>query len=393
MKRRAIKPREEYRKIVAGQGLIFHDMPNSHGVLEIYWHESAYYEFTARQIDEIELATNELWAMCLAACQHVIDKELFSLLAIPEWAIPLIKKTWEDEPPSLYGRFDLAYDGINPPKMLEMNGDTPTMLLESSVIQWFWKEDLFPQADQFNSIHERLVAKWKELAEYFAELRCGNRVHFAHLYNQENTEDAMTVAYLMDTALEAGLDPVALSMEDIGYDSANNVYVDLENAEIKQIFKLYPWEWLCGEEEEQGLNQLINSADRTQWIEPIWKMLLANKGILAILWQLYPNHPNLLEAYLDGPNGMAEYVQKPLLSREGANITIKSKQGDVEVHGDYGEEGYVFQRFFAVPVQDGKRPILGSWVIDGESAGMGVREADGLVTDNGSIMTPHIFIG
>jgi len=392
MKRKKIEPRPDYRKIVADQGLIFHDMPNNEGVPEIYWHESAYYEFTAPQIEEIERATNELWQMCLAACQHVIDNDLFHLLAIPKWAIPLIKKAWEDEPPSIYGRFDLAYDGVNPPKMLEINADTPTMLLESAVIQWFWKQDMFPEADQFNSIHERLVAKWQELAEYFADRRCGNRLHFAHAYNLENTEDAMTVAYLMDTALEAGLDPVALSMEDIGYDSGKNIYVDLEDRDIMQIFKLYPWEWMCGEEEEHGLTNLVNSADKTQWIEPIWKMLLSNKGILAILWKLYPNHPHLLEAHLDGSNGMTEYAKKPLLSREGANITIKSEQGNVEIEGDYGEEGFVFQKFFNIPEHDGKRPILGSWVIDGESAGMGVREADGLVTDNGSIMTPHIFV-
>ena len=50
-------------------------------------------------------------------------------------------------------------------------------------------------------------------------------------------------------------------------------------------------------------------------------MVLSNKGILAILWDLFPGHPNLLPAYLDEPNGMFEYVKKPLLSREGANVT------------------------------------------------------------------------
>lgn len=74
--------------------------------------------------------------------------------------------SWNEEPPAIYGRFDLAYDGIHPPKLLEYNADTPTALLEASVVQWYWLQDVFPKDDQFNSIHEHLVAKWKELKDY-----------------------------------------------------------------------------------------------------------------------------------------------------------------------------------------------------------------------------------
>ena len=49
------------------------------------------------------------------------------------------------------------YDGKAPPRLLEYNADTPTALLEASVAQWFWLQDCFPTADQFNSIHERLI--------------------------------------------------------------------------------------------------------------------------------------------------------------------------------------------------------------------------------------------
>ena len=395
MKRIKIQPRNGYREIVKNQGLVFHDTPDKTGKLVPYWHESAYYEFDTDQIIEIEKATNDLWEMCLVACQHVIDNDLFHLLKIPQRVVPLIKRTWEEEPPSIYGRFDLAYDGINPPKMLEINADTPTMLLESSVIQWLWKEDVFPEADQHNSIHERLVEKWKELKKYWLARNQGDRLHFTHLADEENTEDLMNIVYLMETAQEAGLGVMSISMEDIGFDGRNDTFIDNDDLEIKQIFKLYPWEWMIAEMEAIGTvgggNYLAHNNGKTQFIEPIWKMLLSNKGILAILWKLFPNHPNLLEAHLDGTNGMIESVKKPLLSREGANITIISKAGNVKSDGEYGEEGFVYQKFFDIPVMDGFRPIIGSWVIDGESAGFGVREADGMITDNTSIMTPHVF--
>src|SRR5579862_532986 len=160
MQRIPISPRPGWRQKVEALGLLFHttgDKP--------YWYEEAYYQLNTRQIDQIEKATNELHKMCLEAVEFVIDKNRFADLAIPEDAIPAIKSSWEGDVPAIYGRFDLAYDGFNAPKLLEYNADTPTALLEAAVIQWHWLQELFPDADQFNSIWEGLVAKWKLLKD------------------------------------------------------------------------------------------------------------------------------------------------------------------------------------------------------------------------------------
>ena len=82
--------------------------------------------------------------MSLAAVQHVIDNKLYAQMGIPASAVPLVETSWEAEPPSLYGRFDLAYCGNGPPKLLEYNADTPTSLLEAAVAQWYWLEDAHP---------------------------------------------------------------------------------------------------------------------------------------------------------------------------------------------------------------------------------------------------------
>ncbi len=157
MKRITIAPRADWEKKVEAVGLIYH-----HTEGRPYWNESAYYSFHAGEIDRIELATNELHQMCLEAAQHIIDHDRFSELAIPAAAIPFIKRAWEDEPPALYGRFDLAYDGEQL-KLLEYNADTPTALVEAAVVQWHWLQERFPHLDQFNSIHEKLLVKWQEL--------------------------------------------------------------------------------------------------------------------------------------------------------------------------------------------------------------------------------------
>ena len=265
--------------------------------------------------------------------------------------------------------------------MLEYNADTPTALIEAAVIQWYWLQDCRPDADQFNSIHERLVAKWKELLNYIPT----RPLYFA---NAADDEDLMTVSYLRDTAEQAGFQTSAMWMREIGWHDGRQCFMDLNDNFIGALFKLYPWEWMINE--PFGAHVLTNY-NQVQWMEPIWKMVLSNKGIMAILWELHPGHPNLLETYLDSPKRLTEYVKKPKLSREGANVTIHAARESAATPGDYGEEGFVYQAYAPLPDFGGNRPVIGSWVIDGESAGMGIRESNGPITDNLSRFVPHLF--
>jgi glutathionylspermidine synthase len=370
------RPRPGWEKIVERQGLIYHHTQGG-----AYWNEAAYYSFSSHEVDEIEAATNELQRLCLEAGQHIIDQKRFKDFGIPDRVVEAIEWAWTAEPPAIYGRFDLAYDGTQPPKLLEYNADTPTALLEASVVQWYWLEDLHSKDDQFNSIHERLVTKWKELRDY-----CASPVYFAAAEDRQ-AEDLMTTTYLRDTATEAGHETAALLMKDIGWDADSHAFVDLEGRPIKSIFKLYPWEWLVHEEFGP---RLLETCRDVQWIEPIWKMMWSNKALLAVLWELYPNHPNLLPAYLDGPRDLTRYVKKPRLSREGANITYVGETR-IETPGDYGDEGFVYQALAPVPVFDGNHAVIGSWLVDGEASGIGIRESDGPITNNLSRFVPHLF--
>jgi glutathionylspermidine synthase len=379
MKRVAISPRQDWEMKVEEIGLIYH-----HTQGQPYWNESAYYAFRSAEIDRIELATNDLHEMCLKAAQHVIDNNRFNELRIPEAAIPVIKQAWEDEPPAIYGRFDLAYDGEDL-KLLEYNADTPTALLEAAVAQWYWLQERFPKKEQFNSLHEKLLAKWQELKPYVAK-----PLYFTYLQppDVENSEDLMTVSYLMDVAGQAGIETALMKIDDIGWDAERNCFTDRDERPMRSIFKLYPWEWLL---RDPFASQLLSTYVLTQWIEPIWKMLLSNKGILPILWELFPGHPNLLECYFDTPKGLTHYVRKPLLSREGANLTIRRGASVQETSGPYGEEGFIYSATARIPNFHGAFPVLGSWVIDGAAAGIGIRESQTPVTDNLSSFAPHLL--
>ena len=274
MERQSEYPRTDWQQIVELQGLIF-----NHTDAGAYWDESASYRLTAAQVDELEKATNELQARCLEAGQHIIDRNLFDRLGIPEAAVSAIVRSWNEEPPAIYGRFDLVYDGVHPPKLLEYNADTPTSLIESAVVQWFWKQDVHPGTDQFNSIHERLVAKWKELRGDLT----GDRLYFAAVPDRQ-AEDLMTVSYLRETAMQAGLTTMPITMEEIGWDTDDKVFRAPDGEPIRSIVKLYPWEWMVRE----PFGGFAIESD-LQWIEPVWKMLWSNKALLAVLWELFPN--------------------------------------------------------------------------------------------------------
>jgi len=376
MQRLSIIPRENWQQKVEAVGLTFHTLDNG----QPYWDESAAYEFTAAEVDTLEAAGNTLQEMCLAAAQHVIDEKRYAELDIPEAAIEAIEWAWNNEPPALYGRFDLAWNGTGTPKLLEYNADTPTSLLEAAVIQWDWLQNVYPNADQFNSIHDKLIAKWQDIAPYLSK-----PIYFAAV---DSPEDQLTIAYLRDTAQQAGLDTLQMYMEEIGWNDERQAFVDPNEDQMFSVFKLYPWEIMLSE--EFGIHTLDTYPDM-RWIEPIWKLLLSNKGILPVLWQLYPNHELLLEAHFDSPGSMRDYIRKPLFSREGANISlVRDNASVVTTDGPYhGKQ--IYQALAPEAVFSNRHPVLGLWMIDQECCGMGIRESSGPITDNLSSFVPHYF--
>lgn len=374
MQRHAKEPRSGWQGIVESQGMHYHTADG-----EPYWDESVFYEFTAREIDELEAATYALNDMCLAAVEHVIEQDRFDEFLIPKPFREFIARSWEEDEHTLVGRFDLAYDGRFPPKLLEYNADTPTALLEASVIQWFWLKDCFRENLQFNSIHERLL-------EVFRMLRKQIQETFFFTAVGGSLEDFMTVEYLRDVATQAGFTTAYLNIENIGWHSARQAFTDLKEHPIRCCFKLYPWEWM---QREQFGPHLLKGDCR--WFEPPWKALLSNKALLPVLWELNPGHPQLLEtSFQPLPGG--DYVKKPIHGREGANIEVYEKgRLFLQTEGPYAGPA-VYQETWPLPRFEKQFfPVIGSWMVGGWACGLGIREDENLITSNLSRFVPHLY--
>ena len=168
---------------------------------------------------------------------------------------------------------------------------------------------------------------------------------------------------------------------------ARRCFVDQDDQKIETAFKLYPWEWMWHEDFAEFL-----PLETTRFIEPAWKMLLSNKGLLPILWELNPGHPNLLPCF-ESPELLGNsFAKKPRLSREGANVELVENGQVIERNeGDYGEEGFIYQALARIPEFMGNRPVFGVWMIDHEPGGLGIREDTRRITGNWSRFIPHFF--
>lgn len=376
MERKVSEVRKNWEQKLENLGFGYHSLDG------LYWDESHYYEFSLEEVNRLENATAELWQMCLVAVDYVIEKNLWFRFNIPEFFRNYIITSWEEDHPSIYGRFDLGFDG-HQIKLLEFNADTPTSLYEAAVIQWYWLQEMFPEKDQFNSIHEKLVDYWAYLKKYMNP----NYIYFSSL---TNIEDVTNLEYMRDCASQAGFETEFVPIQDIGWAEDVDEFISPDKMMMEYIFKLYPYEWILAD----GFGEkLVKNGFRSQWIEPAWKVLLSSKAILPILWELYPNHPYLLEAYFE-PKHMKDYAKKPIYSREGANVTLHKNHIPIAQNsGDYGKEGYIYQQLFDLPNFNGNYPVIGSWIIGQEAAGIGIRESVNLITNNESRFIPHLIRG
>lgn len=385
MRRVTLPPRADWVEQVERLGFAFHTIDG-----ETYWDESAAIAFTLEEIErDIEGPTEAIEQLCFAFIEKALDHdEILTKLAIPAEHWDYIRASWQRGERNLYGRLDLAYDGRGPAKLLEYNADTPTALFELSVVQWDWLEQAMARgaiprgSDQFNSLHERLIAAFAGLREpspYRLHLTCV----------QGSPEDKGTVDYLTDCAVQAGLDARFTYIEELGL-LTDGRFCDGANQPIETLFKLYPWEWMFRESYGSAL-----AGSGCQFVEPPWKAILSNKGLLACLWEMEPGHPNLLPAFFEGDPRCAtlsaRHVRKPLYSREGANVTLMERGRVLDSDdGPYGAEGHVLQdaatNLFSA---DGKYAVLGSWLVASQACGLCVREDASPITKNTSRFLPH----
>ncbi|GHF48421.1 glutathionylspermidine synthase [Deinococcus metalli] len=384
MRRLTFAPRPGWEERLRDVGFTWYAATPEHPVP--YWGEDVAYAFTPAEIEVIRTASQDLTRLVLDATGHAIETGRLAELGIPAFLHAAVRESWERDDPSVYMRLDIAYDGQTV-TLLEVNAQTPTSLVEAAVCQWQWLDDrrargeLPAGAAQWNTIHEGLGEQWAHVVR----ARGVGHVHFSAA---EVDEDIATVTYLRDLAEAAGASTTYLSVAQLGTSPDADTLLDTFSLPIRHLLWLWPFEFAWDSPDAAFL-----ASTRTRFIEPLWKAVTGSKGLLALLHELNPGHPNLLPATL-APGALGgDVVRKPLYSREGQNVQLP---GQPVTAGDYAglpvvEQAYTHLPTFDAP--DGPRyPVLGVWIAGDEVCGLGIREGRGRVTDNRATFAPHVIL-
>jgi len=373
--------------------------------LGFVWHtdsdESSYISDELVVLSETEAeayykAANELYDMFIKAGEYVIENNLFHEIGIPFNLVEIIKESWENDVHwHLYGRFDLA-GGIDgkPIKLLEFNADTPTALFETAIIQWaILKQNQMDETVQFNGVYEALLDNFKRLVTLeedisdFAIRYEGWKFLFTSI--RGNAEEENTVRLLQHIATEAGYTTEFAYIDEVEFDDNEGIFFDDENYEL--WFKLIPWEDIALEESD--LAMLLTNIIKNQKaiiFNPAYTLLFQSKGILKILWDLYPNHPLLLESSFE-PLQSQKQVKKPIFGREGGNVSIldENAQELEAAEGEYGNHKMLYQAYTELPTDKEGNSYQAGVFYAYESCGLGFRKG-GKILDNMSKFVGHM---
>lgn len=343
-------------------------------------------------------AANELYDMFVEAGQYVIDNNLFHELNIPFNLVELIKESWENEVHwHLYSRFDLA-GGIDgkPIKLIEFNADTPTSLFETAIIQWaMLKANNLDEESQFNNLYEALKDNFKRIItldsdiekfeEYYSKLAW--KILFSSISN--SSEDINTTKLLQHIASEIGFYTDFEYIENVQF-SDEGIFKDEELFEF--WFKLIPWEEIAIQEGELALilTQIIKDK-KAIIFNPAYTLIFQSKAFMKILWDLYPNHPLLLETSFEPLVGK-KYVEKRAFGREGANTKIVNADGsiDEQKEGEYENFKPIYQEYVEFPQDSNKNYYQAGVFYAYEACGLGFRRG-GKILNNMSKFVGHII--
>ena len=349
---------------------------------------------TSAETDAYYEAANELFEMLVAAGQHVIDENRFAELGIPEKLIDLIKLSWDDDRHiHLYGRFDLAggLDGAAI-KLIEFNADTATCLPETAVVQYaHLRANGLDESQQFNSLFETLTGQFEELLAVNPDLQPTLLLSAMRGVPEDDTN----VALLGEAALEAGFDIEFDFIDNVEFSAEEGIFwQNPKNGQFEKLdfwFKLIPWEAIA--EDEPELTDILTEIVRKRLavvLNPAYTLLFQSKYILKILWELFPNHPLLLETDTEPLVGKA-CVEKVLFGREGANVRILGADGSEQtaVGGEYGSYPKIYQEYVRLPQDSAGHTYQAGVFYAGDACALGFRRG-GLILDNSAGFVGHL---
>jgi len=343
-------------------------------------------------------AGNDVYDMYIKAGEYVIENNLLHEIGIPFNLIDLVKSSWENDVHwHLYGRFDFA-GGIcgSPIKLIEFNADTPTALYETSLIQWaLLKANNMDEKRQFNNIVQAIGDNFKRLITLNEDVSDFEEKYpdFGILFSsiEGNIEEETTVRFLQTIARDVGFINNFAFLHEVKFSDKDGI-MGSDDKYYEYWFKLFPWEDIAIEEGDLALI-LKNIVDNKKSIilNPAYTLMFQSKGMMKILYDLFPSSPYLLETSYEMLSNKKQ-IEKKMFGREGCNSVIYNADGSIakQTSGEYGHYKSIYQEFVDLDKDKNGLNYQAGIFFAYESCGLGFRKGD-IILDNLSKFVGHIM--
>ncbi len=336
------------------------------------------------------------------ATDYVLQNEtLLAKFNIPDVIWPRIQQSWSNRRNQMItGRFDfcLTEKGL---KVYEYNADSASCHMECGKIQGLWAKHMACDVgvDAGEMLFKQLVRAWED-----------NDVDgLVHILLDDDKEENYHARYMKSAIEKAGIKVKLIEdMNELRWNELGEV-VDKEGIAIHWVWKTWAWETaldqlraeLMDSDQHHALRASKKSAPKlmdvlfrpnTMVIEPLWTLIPSNKAILPVLWEMFPDHPYLLESQFELTDKLQNegYVCKPIAGRCGSNVVLFDKNAETlsETHGRFGQQDSIYQALCCLPTIKGLNAQLCSFNAGGTYAGACVRVDSSLIITNKSDIMP-----
>tara|TARA_R110001592_G_scaffold52511_7_gene160673 strand:+ start:13335 stop:15230 length:1896 start_codon:yes stop_codon:yes gene_type:complete len=386
----------------------FVDMMGGHYLTDKPGDQHLYYGLSKSAQDDLEYATNELHGLFMHATDYVLSQpDLLDKFNLPASIIPKIRQSWENRLNQLItSRFDFSMSekGL---KVYEYNCDSASCYMEAGKVQGKWADHFHIKdgEDAGNELFAELARAWRK----------SNAKGLVHILRDDEPEEKYHALFMAQTLKRAGIDTkIIVGLDGLSWGQAGDI-TDDDGNKVEWVWKTWSWETAldqirteCDEDNEQRavyeprwkLGKPLRLSDvlfreNVMVFEPLWTLIPSNKAILPVLWSLFPNHPLLLNSAFELTDDLKStgYVQKPIVGRCGANISLIDKNDNIveQTQGQFSEQNIIYQELFPLPKIDNHFVQICTFSASGIYAGAGTRVDVSMVINNKSDCLPLRF--
>jgi glutathionylspermidine amidase/synthetase len=297
---------------------------------------SKYFSMSAEAHLELRKATTELHSMFAQATGHVLrNPHYWPNFGFPENFWPMASRSYDRGDKNLCGRFDFAISPEYGIKCYEYNTDSASCLIECAHTQDAWSVAMGLGnigRDGGLGAAKRVTAAWSRLYPP------GTLIHF--FFDNTDREECVHVAYVIHLAEKAGLvckevssvNGFTFSEGGADEEREGGLVIDAEGLVVQHIWKSWNYTTLLEILEKEGPIRTTGTVrlidicfhEKISILEPVWSAIPANKAILPVLSELFPDSPYLLFSSFTLTDKLIKngYCSKPVLGRGGQNISL-----------------------------------------------------------------------